>query len=157
MSIDIIVMGERGVYVDWAAIKTEYITADTTYRNLAAKYGVSLSQIGRVATKENWVELKRQYADKVLTETVNKVAGIEADHNTRLFNVAGKLLSAIEKKLETPMLENGQAMAQEYRQIASTIKDIKDIQGIKSDLDAEEQRARIDNLRQQKNPSTVHR
>ena len=49
------------------------------------------------------------------------------------------------------MLENGQAMAQEYRQIASTIKDIKDIQGIKSDLDAEEQRARIDNLRQQKN------
>ena len=33
---------------DWQAIKTEYITTDTSYRKLAEKYGVSRVQIGTV-------------------------------------------------------------------------------------------------------------
>ena len=36
---------------DWQAIKTEYITTDTSYRKLAQKYGISHVQIGNVGTE----------------------------------------------------------------------------------------------------------
>ena len=46
---------------DWQAIKTEYITTQTSYRKLAQKYGVSRVQIGNVGRDEKWVELRRQH------------------------------------------------------------------------------------------------
>ena len=57
---------------DWQAIKTEYITSTsgTSYRKLAKKYGVSYVQIGNVGKEENWVELRRQHLDSVLTKSL---------------------------------------------------------------------------------------
>ena len=135
--------------MDWAAIKTEYITTDTSYRKLAEKYGVSYVQVGNVGKKEDWVRQKQQYLDRTFTKTINKTSDMQAERAARLQDVTKKLLDAVEKRLELPLISNGQAQSQEYRQIASTIKDIRDIQMVKSDLDIEEQKARIKNLQRQ--------
>ena len=58
---------------DWQAIKTEYITTQTSYRKLAQKYGVSRVQIGNVGRDEKWVELRRQHLDNTVAKTVAAV------------------------------------------------------------------------------------
>ena len=47
--------------IDWAAMKTEYVTTDTSYRRLGDKYGIHFKRIARVAKKENWVEARRTW------------------------------------------------------------------------------------------------
>ena len=56
--------------VDWQAIKTEYITTDTSLSKLAEKYGCSKAQIGKVCAKDGWVEARKQFVADVLSETV---------------------------------------------------------------------------------------
>ena len=45
--------------VDWLALKTEYITTDTSYRKLAKKYGVTAQAIYYKGKAEEWVKHMR--------------------------------------------------------------------------------------------------
>ena len=130
---------------DWQAIKTEYITTDTSYRKLAQKYGVSHVQIGNVGKQENWVELRRQHLDKTLAKTVEKISQQEANRAAKIHSVADKLLLKIEAMVdsEEPLSEKG------IRALTAAVKDLKEIQSVRSDLDRQEQEARIANLRKQ--------
>ena len=130
---------------DWQAIKTEYITTDTSYRKLAQKYGVSHVQIGNVGKQENWVELRRQHLDKTLAKTVEKISKQEAERAAKIHSVADKLLLKIEAMVdsEEPLSEKG------IRALTAAVKDLKEIQSVRSDLDRQEQEARIANLRKQ--------
>ena len=130
---------------DWQAIKTEYITTDTSYRKLAQKYGVSHVQIGNVGKEEKWVELRRQHLDKTLTKTVEKISQQEANRAAKIHSVADKLLLKIEAMVdsEEPMSEKG------IRALTAAVKDLKEIQSVRSELDKQEQEARIANLRKQ--------
>lgn len=130
---------------DWQAIKTEYITTQTSYRKLAQKYGVSHVQIGNVGKQENWVELRRQHLDRTLAKTVEKISQQEANRAARIHSVADKLLLKIEAMVdsEEPLSEKG------IRALTAAVKDLKEIQSVRSDLDKQEQEARIANLRKQ--------
>ena len=130
---------------DWQAIKTEYITTDTSYRKLAQKYGVSHVQIGNVGKQENWVELRRQHLDKTLAKTVEKISKQEAERAAKIHSVADKLLLKIEAMVdsEEPLSEKG------IRALTAAVKDLKEIQNVRTDLDRKEQEARIANLRKQ--------
>ena len=132
---------------NWNAIKTEYITTDTSYRKLAKKYGVSHVQIGNVGKQENWVELRRQHLDKTLTKTVDTISKQQVDRAANLISVADKLLAKVKDLLETDaeVLSDTQSM----KHISGVLKDIKEIQMIRSDADMREQEARIANLRKQ--------
>ena len=132
---------------DWQKIKTEYITTDTSYRKLAQKYGVSRVQIGNVGAEENWVELRRQYLDKTLTDTVDAISSEQVDRATNLISVSDLLLAKVKSLLETDaeVLADTQSM----KHISGVLKDIKEIQMIRSDADMREQEARIANLRKQ--------
>ena len=57
---------------DWQAIKTEYITTNTSYRKLAEKYGVSTTQICNVGREEKWVEQREQYLNKTAAKMLEK-------------------------------------------------------------------------------------
>ena len=132
---------------DWQKIKTEYITTDTSYRKLAQKHGVSRVQIGNVGAEENWVELRRQYLDKTLTNTVDAISNEQVDRAANLISVADQLLAKVKSLLETDaeVLNDTQSM----KHISGVLKDIKEIQMIRSDADMREQEARIANLRKQ--------
>lgn len=170
---------------DWQAIKTEYITTDTSYRKLAEKYGVSYVQIGNVGKEENWVELRKQHLDSILTKSLAADTRKKVDRAKRLRDAADRLLDKVEKAIDELDLQiathKDKTKTIEYnnpqradkptkeviheeekilsfssiidrkglQQIAAALKDIKDIHGIQTELDKQEQKARIANLQKQ--------
>ena len=136
--------------MDWKAIKTEYITDESSsYRKLAKKYGVSYTSIGDKARKEGWAQEREQFLSKTLSKTLNAISQGQAKRASRLQTVADKLLDKIEAAVDnfemTDLLMDKQAL----KQITGALKDIKDIQMIRSDADLREQEARIRNLEKQ--------
>ena len=133
--------------MDWNAIKTEYITTDTSYRKLAKKYGVTHNVIGCRSRQEGWVKEKEQFNIKTVAKTIEKISNAQANRAARLQTVADKLLNKIERAVDA--LEDDVIETQQFRQIAASLKDIKDIQMIRSEADMREQEARIANLQKQ--------
>ena len=130
--------------MDWKDIKAEYIAGGTSYRKLAKKYGVSFSTLRGIAEREKWTDLKAQAqhnADIKLVETIGDKNGT---HTVSIYDVADKLLDKIIEMLDMEGLGS-----QSIRHLTSSLKDIKEIKGIKSELDLKEQIARIDKLRKE--------
>ena len=129
---------------DWSAIKIEYISnPNTSYRKLGEKYGVHFTNIAKKAKEENWQQERIQYANTTLTNTLDALTNDKVDRAVRIQSVAEKLLGKIETLIE--YTESPQSI----RQLTAAVKDIKEIQMIKSDADLREQEARIANLRKQ--------
>lgn len=129
--------------MDWNAIKTEYITDESTsYRKLAEKYGVPLGTIFKRAKRENWIGLRQQSQDKMVAKTVAKIENAQIDRLTRIHSITDKALDKLEYALENVDALDTYA----FRQIVATIKDIKEIQMLKSATDLREQEARIAKL-----------
>lgn len=133
---------------DWLKIKTEYITTDTSYRKLAEKYGVNYSVIGARARTEGWVEERTQFIHKTHTKTLEEISKNQAKRAAQIYKVADKLLLKIEAKADgkSPMKEK------DIRALTAALRDLKEIQNVRSDLDRQEQEARIANLRKQADP-----
>ena len=174
---------------DWQAIKTEYITTDTSYRKLAEKYGIHYKVISERGKDEKWVELRSQHLDKTLTKTLGKISNKQADRQAdkiaRIDDLADKLLEKLEQAIteldlqlakhtdKTKVIEYNNDLRPDkptketiheeekllevksivdrngLKQIASALKDIKEVKMLRSDLDKQEQEARIANLRKQ--------
>ena len=130
---------------DWQAIKTEYITTDTSYRKLAQKYGVSTTQICNVGRDEKWVEQREQFLNKTTAKTIEKISQQEANRAAKIHSVADKLLAKIEALVDADDALDTKGI----RALTAAVKDLKEIQSVRSDLDRQEQQARIDNLRKQ--------
>ena len=132
---------------DWQKIKTEYITTDTSYRKLAQKYGLDQATIAQRGKKEDWVGIRKQKAIETQAKIIDAVEDRKVDRATRLQSVADKLLDRVEALVETGdlVLMNSQAM----KNISGVLKDIKEIQMIKSDADMREQEARIKKLQKE--------
>ena len=169
---------------DWQAIKTEYITTDTSYRKLAQKYGVSTTQICNVGRDERWVELREQHLNKTVAKTLEKISDKQSDKLSRIDDLADKLLVKLEQAIteldlqlakhtdktktieynndrrpdkptrevvheEEKLMEVKSIVdRQGLKQIASALKDIKEVKMLRSELDRQEQEARIAALRQ---------
>ena len=131
---------------DWAKIKTEYLTSDTSYRKLAQKYGVNATTIAKKASKEDWVSKRQQQANRTLSKTLTAVSNRQVNRAARLQDVADKLLNKIEAAVDDYNMEVLLVDRQSLRQITGALKDIKDIQMIRSEADLREQEARISKL-----------
>ena len=132
---------------DWQKIKTEYITTDTSYRKLAQKYGVNYRTICVRSQQEGWIEQREQHTNKTTTKILNAIGKQQVSRAERLQSVADKLLSKVESLLETDaeLVMDTQGM----KHISGVLKDIKEIQMIRSDADMREQEARIAKLRKE--------
>ena len=135
--------------MDWKQIKREYIAGGTSYRKLCDKYGVPLSTMKRIAHDEGWVELRDQCKSKSATKIVEIESDKNAERMRKLLNVADELLDVVEKAVKE--MQTGELALDRtaLKSLSSTMKDIKDIQSIKSKLDIEEQKARIAILKKQ--------
>ena len=131
---------------DWNKIKTEYLTSDTSYRKLAQKYGVNAITIAKKASKEGWVSQRQQQANRTLSKTLTVVSNRQVNRAARLQEVADKLLKKIEAAVDDYNMEVLLVDRQSLRQITGALKDIKDIQMIRSEADLREQEARIAKL-----------
>ena len=141
--------------MDWKQLKREYIAGGTSYRKLAAKYNANLSVLKRIARDEDWVGLREQCKAKSATKIVEIESDKQADRMKRLLTVSDKLLLAVEDAVDK--FQAGELVLEKgaLKSLSGTIKDIKDIQSIKTELDIEEQKARIAILKKQAESDNV--
>ena len=129
---------------DWQKIKTEYVTTDTSYRKLALKYGVNSTTICRRSGKEGWGKAREQYRNKTQTKIEKAIQAKEVSRAERIMGVSDKLLTKVEAYVETVSPDTVEA--KDLQSLSATIRNIRDIQYIRSDLDRREQEARIQQL-----------
>lgn len=135
--------------MDWKKLKAEYIAGGISYRKLAEKHNVPFHTLRKVAAKEKWRELRDETSAKAATKIVEIESTKQADRMKRLLDVSDKLLAAVEDAVE--QFQAGELMLEKgaLKSLSGTIKDIKDIQNLKTELDIEEQKARIAILKKQ--------
>ena len=141
--------------MDWKKLKAEYIKGGTSYRKLAEKYGEPLSNIKRVAKNENWVELRNQCNAKAATKIVEIESDKQAERMKRLLTGSDKLLEVVEDAVDKFQAKELELDRTALKSLSGTIKDIKDIQSLKTALDIEEQKARIAILKKQAEADSV--
>lgn len=130
---------------DWKKIKAEYIRG-VSYRRLADKYGVSFSSIQKRGAKEKWTDLRKMSSRKSDEKIVESVASQEARRVDGIQTVADMLLEKIKEGVADGSLIID---SQSIRQITASIKDLREIKGYKSEIDMQEQLARIEKLRKE--------
>ena len=161
--------------MDWNEIRKEYIQGGISYRELATKYGVPLKNLARRAKDEKWVELREQANHKAATKTVDTVARQNAKVDDRINRLANRLIDKLEKAVDeldvktvtmkTTMKTGPAKVTTEYKkldketegpvdkgglqQLTNTLRDLKAILDVRSELDRKEQEARIDKLRRE--------
>lgn len=135
--------------MDWERLKQEYITTDISYRKLAEKYDAPLSTLMTRGSKEGWVALREQFKSESVAKIIDLESDKQAHRMKRLLTVSDKLLKAVEDAVDS--FQAGELLLDKsaLKQLSGTIKDIKEIQSIKTALDIEEQKARIANLKRQ--------
>ena len=139
-----------GLCLNWNKIKTEYITDEaSSYRKLAKKYNVSYTAISNRAQAENWVELRNQYNIKTTSKSIEATIDEQVKRATRLKTVADKLLAKIEAAVDDANMQEILKSKQALKQLTGALKDIKEIQMIRSEADIREQNARISALERQ--------
>lgn len=132
---------------DWQKIKTEYITTDTSYRKLAQKHGVHYNAIANRAKQEDWISQRNRFCDRTVTKTVTAISNKQVDRAAKLISVADKLLCKVESLVEDhPELL---VSTQSIKNLSGVLKDIKEVQMIRSEADLREQDARIAKLRRE--------
>ena len=78
--------------LDWDAIKTEYVTTDTSLSKLAKKHGTTKQIIGKRCSSEGWVEQRRRYVDDTLTKTIQKHQQQDVNRLCKLMDATNKLI-----------------------------------------------------------------
>lgn len=140
-------------YMDiWDEIKTEYITTGIGTRPLADKYDVSYSTLRKRAEREKWAQDRTQYRAQRGADRVQAKREVEYREYKSLLEAAGllsdKICSAVANITEEDIIKDKRGL----RSLTGAIKDLADIQGVKSDADRREQEARIKNLERQASP-----
>ena len=131
--------------MDWKKIKADYIAGGTSYRKLAEKYGVSFSTLKEIARREKWTELKEKARYKADTKFADLMGEKQANRSAKINDVADMLLDKINTTLKMMDVVDSQSI----KHFTSALKDIKDIKGIKSDVDLREQETRIAKLQKE--------
>lgn len=129
---------------NWKRIKAEYAAGGISLRELSDKYGVSFSTIQKRSMEEKWGNLRKKSRRRAEEKLVDSLAEKEAKRATDIVDVADKLLGKISE-----MLEEGVYNTQNIKNLTSALKDLKEIKGFKSELDLQEQMARIAKLQRE--------
>ena len=130
---------------DWQKIETEYITTDTSYRKLADKYGIDQATISRKAKKEDWVSKRKHHISETQAKILTADTEEKVDRAVRLMTVADKLLEKVAQWVEM----GDPISANSIKNLSDAIKNIKEVQMIRTEEDVEEQKARIAKLRKE--------
>jgi hypothetical protein len=108
---------------------------------------VNTTNIAKKASKEKWVEERNKNANKTLSKTLNAIGTKQAERTAKLIGVSDLLLNKVKSLLEADeeLLVDTSIM----KDVSIILKNLKDIQMIKSEADLREQEARINKLRKE--------
>ena len=105
--------------INWNKIKTEYITFDISYRDIAEKYNVPFPTLSERAIREKWVELKKQYHNEMITKLIAEAGESEAEAIIRMKKKERKQFDKMDTIIwraisEKKKDENGKIIPGEY-------------------------------------------
>lgn len=115
--------------IDWASLKTEYITTDISQRDLAEKYGVNFVTVNRHSRAEGWMEAREKYANDVYKRCLQKAENKAVDKYARFLNSVDKLQAKIDQLLE---LEDALS-PRDLKSLSSALMDAKELYGFKEE------------------------
>ena len=133
--------------IDWKTIETEYVTTDISHRQLAEKYGICRSTISKKATDDKWSEKRNKHRDRTVSKAVSAVGTKQAERTAKLIGVSDLLLNKVKSLLEAD--EELFVDTSIMKDVSIILKNLKDIQMIRSEADLREQEARIEKLRRE--------
>ena len=159
---------------NWTKIRTEYVTGSIGQRELAKKHGVPLRTLQDRSRSEGWVEQRREHRSATVAKACSKISDEQADQMAReLTAAAGELLTMVRQgiqHLNRPVRshkykvegEDGSEITTEWltqddpngivdlkgaKAAANALRDVYAILGLKTELERQEQEARIAALR----------
>lgn len=147
---------------NWAEIEKDYLESGLTYPQLAEKYGVSLAAIKKQASRKGWHNKRSgsdQKAKKVETAlaelspvemspenvTASPVTVIDRETENQRFNrIVDEMLDRVQDAI--CVVNTGDAAS--IKLLTAALKDLRDLKHLnRTELDIEDQRARIAKLR----------
>ena len=132
--------------MDWNAVREEYVADESTsYRKLSQKYGVSVDAIYKRSKAEDWQGQRKQLKEKTITKSLEKISDKKAKQAAKYSDMVDTMTAKLMKAIDAVDPKDTTAV----RRLTASLCDLKELLGIKSELDEKEQRARIDNLRKQ--------
>jgi len=124
---------------DWEQLRLRYVTGDISYRRLAREQGLTVSAVKTRGAREHWVEQRAQY----VRQLQQKPGGEVADRTGRFLDVTDRLLEKVALLTEREEV----IPAATLKTLSDVMKNIKEVQMIRSPRELLEQDARIEKLR----------
>ena len=157
---------------DWNLLKTEYVTSQISYKALAQKHGIAYKTLYEHARIDHWSDERRLHTRKTVRKSLDQIGDRQAENLARVDALADELLQKLSRAIgELDMVvtrhrekgedDQGCQWQVDYekaepggivdrkglRQLAASLKDLKEIKALQSELDRLEQEARIERLK----------
>ena len=159
---------------NWARIQAEYVTGQVSQRDLAKKHGVPLRTLQDRCRAEKWVEKRAEHRGATVAKAVEKIGDMQAEQMALdMTAAAGELLAMVRegiRGLNRPVRSNklrvegddGSETTTEWltqdapsgiidlkgaKAAGAALRDVYAILGLKTELERQEQEARIAALR----------
>lgn len=122
--------------MDWNVIREEYIRDESSsYRKLSEKYSVGVSTICKRAKAENWAELREQIKNSTITKSIGEISDKKARQAKKYSDMVDKMTAKLSAAINKVSPTNTTAV----RRLTASLRDLKDLLGIKCDEDSREQ------------------
>ena len=137
--------------MDWGQIKTEYITGNISMRELAEKHNIPFRTLRNRAQEEQWgakkSKARAKQEQKTIERSIEQISKNNANSNDAYYRCVAKLFAKAEECIENTPVWSPNAL----KEMATTMKYLKECKGVRSDADMREQEARIKKLEQELN------
>ena len=118
---------------DWEKIRAEYIAGGISIRELAQKYGVTRSAIGRRARSESWTDERDKTGTKVRQKTEDLIVSRQSEAYAENADIAErirmKLLERLEREIDALPESIGTRMSRDGKECK-----LRDLTGAYLDL-----------------------
>ena len=165
--------------VQWEKLKTDYITTQVSYKDLAEKYGVPYSTLKIHARCDRWVEGREAHLKNTMQKSLDLIGDRQAENLAKVDDLADQLLEKLQtaiRQLDLSVIQHkekgesedckwektyeetapgGAVDRQGLRQLAACLKDLKSVKAIQSESDKLEQEARIQKLQKDAREDTA--
>jgi hypothetical protein len=84
---------------DWEKIKTEYITTNISYRQLAKKYGMTYTRLQTRAYEEDWKAERDAFKANLVSKSVDLICEEQAHRIARAIRIGDMMLEKVEESL----------------------------------------------------------
>lgn len=145
----------------WSSIRADFLANGMPYSQLAEKYSVSLSTLKKRAASEKWMDAREKVVNGTYLEPARKkepepelepigeddvavLIDLKRERYQKFMEITDAMMDRISAALTSPEVVSPYSL----KMLASALRDLREMQGLnKTELDLEEQRARIAKLK----------